>query len=141
MPSDVLASLASARQSSKLPRTISVRAPYAIVCAILPSATLPAGTKTSAGNSACAAYAASDAQAIAIQRATPIDRSGKRQVGIASYYHRMFNGRKMADGELFGFVLGLGGRDITPAVIDEVIEQARAGSAPSREDLWVGVNP
>ena len=43
--------------------------------------------------------------------------------------------------ELFGFVLGLGGRDITPAVIDEVIEQARAGSAPSREDLWVGVNP
>ncbi len=43
--------------------------------------------------------------------------------------------------ELFGFVLGLGGRDITPAVIDEVIEKARAGTVPGREDLWVGVNP
>ncbi|MHB1095532.1 MAG: pyruvate ferredoxin oxidoreductase [Gemmatimonadaceae bacterium] len=43
--------------------------------------------------------------------------------------------------ELFGFVLGLGGRDITPAVIDEVIEKARAGTLPGREDLWVGVNP
>lgn len=43
--------------------------------------------------------------------------------------------------ELFGFVLGLGGRDITPAVIDEVIEKARSATAPGREDLWVGVNP
>ncbi len=48
-----------------------------------------------------AAQAASDAQAIAIQRSTPVDRSGKRQIGIASYYHRMFNGRKMADGQPF----------------------------------------
>lgn len=43
--------------------------------------------------------------------------------------------------ELFGFVLGLGGRDITPEVIDEVIERTRAGTVPGREDLWVGVNP
>lgn len=43
--------------------------------------------------------------------------------------------------ELFGFVLGLGGRDITPAVIDEVIERARTATVPGREDLWVGVNP
>lgn len=43
--------------------------------------------------------------------------------------------------ELFGFVLGLGGRDVTPAVIDEVIEKARSGTVPGREDLWVGVNP
>ena len=43
--------------------------------------------------------------------------------------------------EVFGFVLGLGGRDITPAVIDDVIAQARAGTAPTREDIWVGVNP
>jgi pyruvate ferredoxin oxidoreductase alpha subunit len=42
---------------------------------------------------------------------------------------------------VLGFVLGLGGRDITPAVINEVIEQARAESSPAREDLWVGVNP
>jgi len=43
--------------------------------------------------------------------------------------------------EIFGFVLGLGGRDVTPAVIGEAIAQARAGTVPSREDLWVGVNP
>jgi rare lipoprotein A len=47
------------------------------------------------------AQAASDEEAIAVQRATPPDRSGKKRVGIASYYHRMFNGRKMADGKLF----------------------------------------
>jgi pyruvate/2-oxoacid:ferredoxin oxidoreductase alpha subunit len=41
--------------------------------------------------------------------------------------------------ELYGYVLGLGGRDVTPAVIDEVIERTRAGDAPTREDLWVGV--
>jgi len=43
--------------------------------------------------------------------------------------------------EIHGFVLGLGGRDITPAVIDGVIEQARKGAPSGREDLWVGVNP
>ena len=38
-----------------------------------------------------------------VQRETPIanpklDRSGRKRVGTASVYHRMFNGRKMADG-------------------------------------------
>jgi pyruvate/2-oxoacid:ferredoxin oxidoreductase alpha subunit len=42
---------------------------------------------------------------------------------------------------LFGYVLGLGGRDVTPAVIDEVIDRTRAATAPEREDLWVGVKP
>jgi pyruvate/2-oxoacid:ferredoxin oxidoreductase alpha subunit len=40
---------------------------------------------------------------------------------------------------LFGYVLGLGGRDVTPAVIGEVIDRTRAADAPAREDLWVGV--
>jgi pyruvate/2-oxoacid:ferredoxin oxidoreductase alpha subunit len=40
---------------------------------------------------------------------------------------------------LFGYVLGLGGRDVTPAVISEVIDRTRAADAPDREDLWVGV--
>jgi rare lipoprotein A len=48
-----------------------------------------------------AAQAATDDEAIAAQNATQPDRSGKRRIGIASYYHRMFNGRKMADGTLF----------------------------------------
>ena len=41
---------------------------------------------------------------------------------------------------LFGYILGLGGRDVTPVTIDEIIERTRSGDAPEREDLWVGVN-
>jgi len=40
---------------------------------------------------------------------------------------------------LYGYVLGLGGRDVTPATIDEIIERTRAVDSPTREDLWVGV--
>lgn len=44
--------------------------------------------------------------------------------------------------ELFGYVLGLGGRDVTPTVISDIIDRTRAAAAPaSREDLWVGVKP
>jgi pyruvate/2-oxoacid:ferredoxin oxidoreductase alpha subunit len=42
---------------------------------------------------------------------------------------------------LFGYVLGLGGRDVTPAVIDEIIDGTLAREVPEREDLWVGVAP
>jgi rare lipoprotein A len=48
-----------------------------------------------------AAFAASDAEAIAVQKATPPDRTGKKRIGKASYYHSMFNGRKMANGQRF----------------------------------------
>lgn len=41
---------------------------------------------------------------------------------------------------LFGYVLGLGGRDVTPNTINEVIEQTRTAERPEREDIWVGVN-
>jgi pyruvate/2-oxoacid:ferredoxin oxidoreductase alpha subunit len=43
-----------------------------------------------------------------------------------------------------GYVVGLGGRDVTPPVIEECLKRARARepqvSAP-REDIWVGVKP
>jgi pyruvate/2-oxoacid:ferredoxin oxidoreductase alpha subunit len=41
---------------------------------------------------------------------------------------------------VFGYVLGLGGRDVTPAVLDGIIEHTRTSAAPERPDLWVGVN-
>jgi pyruvate/2-oxoacid:ferredoxin oxidoreductase alpha subunit len=41
--------------------------------------------------------------------------------------------------QLFGYVLGLGGRDVTPAVIHDVIDRTQASHSPEREDLWVGV--
>jgi len=43
--------------------------------------------------------------------------------------------------EVYGYVLGLGGRDVTPSVIDEVIDRTRQCAQPEREDVWVGVNP
>ncbi len=41
-----------------------------------------------------------------------------------------------------GYIIGLGGRDVTPATIEECIQKTRdAASAaePEREDVWVGV--
>ncbi|MDT8437116.1 MAG: pyruvate ferredoxin oxidoreductase [Gemmatimonadota bacterium] len=40
---------------------------------------------------------------------------------------------------LFGYVLGLGGRDVTPAVIESIVDRSLAAPSPEREDLWVGV--
>lgn len=40
---------------------------------------------------------------------------------------------------VYGYVLGLGGRDVTPAVIDEVIRESRGAARPARPDVWVGV--
>ena len=40
---------------------------------------------------------------------------------------------------LFGYILGLGGRDVTPRVINDIIDNTRSKAQPEREDLWVGV--
>ncbi len=40
---------------------------------------------------------------------------------------------------IYGYVLGLGGRDVTPAVIDGIIDHVRMPGIPARADLWVGV--
>lgn len=40
---------------------------------------------------------------------------------------------------LFGYVLGLGGRDVTPAVIGAIVDRSLEAAEPEREDLWVGV--
>jgi pyruvate/2-oxoacid:ferredoxin oxidoreductase alpha subunit len=42
--------------------------------------------------------------------------------------------------EIHGFIVGLGGRDVTPEVIEDVIKQTRGSGVPEREDLWVGVS-
>jgi pyruvate/2-oxoacid:ferredoxin oxidoreductase alpha subunit len=41
---------------------------------------------------------------------------------------------------VFGYIIGLGGRDVTPAVIEEAIDRTRRSTSPEREDLWIGVN-
>jgi len=38
---------------------------------------------------------------------------------------------------VFGFITGLGGRDVTPAVIEEVIHYTLNKSRPEEEILWI----
>jgi pyruvate/2-oxoacid:ferredoxin oxidoreductase alpha subunit len=44
---------------------------------------------------------------------------------------------------IHGYIVGLGGRDVTPATILDCIARARAAARPEaeleREDVWVGV--
>ncbi len=40
---------------------------------------------------------------------------------------------------LYGYVLGLGGRDVTPDTITEIVEKTRGAGVPDRADIWVGV--
>lgn len=46
---------------------------------------------------------------------------------------------------IHGYIVGLGGRDVTPATILDCVKRARdaaeSGAADAREDLWVGVQP
>ena len=57
---------ASSRQSSKLPSTSNIRAPWTRVAAILPSATFPFGTSTAHIRPALAAYAAAEALGVPV---------------------------------------------------------------------------
>jgi pyruvate/2-oxoacid:ferredoxin oxidoreductase alpha subunit len=42
---------------------------------------------------------------------------------------------------VFGFIAGLGGRDVTPAVLKEVVEFAKGKEAPEGDIAWIGVKP
>jgi pyruvate/2-oxoacid:ferredoxin oxidoreductase alpha subunit len=39
---------------------------------------------------------------------------------------------------VFGFIAGLGGRDVTPAVLKEIIEYTKGREAPDGDILWIG---
>jgi hypothetical protein len=40
---------------------------------------------------------------------------------------------------LFGYIIGLGGRDVKPDLIRGIAEKTLAADKPEREDIWVGV--
>ncbi len=40
---------------------------------------------------------------------------------------------------VFGFIAGLGGRDITTAVLASMVEQTRNAAAPPAESIWIGL--
>lgn len=42
---------------------------------------------------------------------------------------------------VFGFVAGLGGRDVTPQALKEIVAYARGQEAPAGEIAWIGAKP
>jgi len=42
---------------------------------------------------------------------------------------------------VFGFIAGLGGRDVTPAVLKEIVEYAKGKEAPEGDLAWMGAKP
>ncbi len=42
--------------------------------------------------------------------------------------------------QVFGYVAGLGGRDITPDTLSGIYHQTKNSSAPAGESIWVGLN-
>ena len=42
---------------------------------------------------------------------------------------------------VFGYIVGVGGRDVTPQVLEEIVARTMREETPRREDLWVGVSP
>lgn len=41
---------------------------------------------------------------------------------------------------VFGYVAGLGGRDVTPETIEEIYRQTKKYKAPKNESIWIGLN-
>ena len=52
---------------------------------------------------------------------------------IRSVLHRHGEGTSV-----FGFIAGLGGRDVTPSVLQQIVETAKGKEAPSGDVVWIG---
>ena len=42
---------------------------------------------------------------------------------------------------IFGYIAGLGGRDITPETLSDIYQQTRNRSVPEADSIWIGLNP
>ena len=55
---------------------------------------------------------------------------------IRSVLHRHGEGTSV-----FGFIAGLGGRDVTPSVLQQIVEITKGKEAPSGDVVWIGAKP
>jgi pyruvate ferredoxin oxidoreductase alpha subunit len=55
---------------------------------------------------------------------------------IRSALHRHGEGTSV-----FGFVAGLGGRDVTPAALEEMVEYSKSRETPAGDIAWIGAKP
>lgn len=49
----------------------------------------------------------------------------------------LYNSRRRPD--VYGYIAGLGGRDITPAAVEEVITRTDEAESPKTDAIWIGV--
>jgi len=40
---------------------------------------------------------------------------------------------------VFGYVAGIGGRDVTPAVLEDIYRKTKDSAVPERESVWIGL--
>jgi pyruvate/2-oxoacid:ferredoxin oxidoreductase alpha subunit len=40
---------------------------------------------------------------------------------------------------VFGYIAGIGGRDVTPEVLEEIYWKTKNSAAPQRESIWIGL--
>lgn len=78
-----------------------------------------------------------------VERVAVLDRNlspGRGGIFAEELRAALYSGNGFPRPEVYGYVLGLGGRDVTPPVIEDIVKRTWQASGPEREDLWVGLN-
>jgi pyruvate ferredoxin oxidoreductase alpha subunit len=77
------------------------------------------------------------------ERVAVLDRNlspGRGGIFAEELRAALYAGNGFPRPEVFGYVVGLGGRDVTPPVIEDIVRRTWRAEGPEREDLWVGLN-
>lgn len=77
------------------------------------------------------------------ERVAVLDRNlspGRGGIFAEELRAALYGGNGFPRPEVYGYVLGLGGRDVTPPVIEDIVRRTWRAASPEREDLWVGLN-
>jgi len=79
-----------------------------------------------------------------VERIAVLDRNlspGRGGIFAEELRAALYSGNGGPTPSVFGYVVGLGGRDVTPHIIEEIVSSTRQATSPEREDLWVGISP
>ncbi|MBI2402055.1 MAG: pyruvate ferredoxin oxidoreductase, partial [Gemmatimonadetes bacterium] len=77
------------------------------------------------------------------ERVAVLDRNlspGRGGIFAEELRAALYAGNGFPRPEVYGYVVGLGGRDVTPQVIEGIVRRTWRAAGPEREDLWVGLN-
>jgi pyruvate/2-oxoacid:ferredoxin oxidoreductase alpha subunit len=61
--------------------------------------------------------------------------------GLATEIRSALYGMEGGHPPVFGYIAGIGGKDLVPESIADMISQCQKDERPAREDLWIGVEP